>query len=166
MTVLDFIKKNKFLSFLILITAPFLIYVTACLWALIPRIIAGGTCLDFVSGQVPPEAESMFMDKLFTDIGNEDYSWITQIADEDALEEIKALKVNLEGDYNVIYGDDLAGTYDRTVEFETGTIITLYYDGIWHECPDEHVTLEEVEENIRLSRISVRDSHPFSRNSN
>ncbi|MBI5950105.1 MAG: hypothetical protein HY865_00480 [Chloroflexi bacterium] len=106
-----------------------------------------------MSGQVPPKAEDIFFQKVLEAVANEDYQWLATVTTDNALLELKELRPKLSNKYEVVWGDDLAGEYERTLMFDNGTKVFLVFWGSWPNCPDFNVTEEETFENLELISI-------------
>jgi hypothetical protein len=116
----------------------------------------GQFCPDFVSGHVPPKAEDIFLDRLFKATEAKEYEWLATVTNELALRQLKEIQPMVTQGYRVAGGDDLAGLYERQVQFDNGTNVYLMFEGSW-PCPDFIVTEEEVFQRIRLTHIQRRE---------
>ncbi|MFK7805055.1 MAG: hypothetical protein AB8G95_25710 [Anaerolineae bacterium] len=137
-----------------IVSIPFL----CIFWAIFLFATGSSQCLDFASGQVPPEAEERFLKRIFEDTSNNKFGWISLVSDIETVNELKLVQADVSGDFEVIYGDDLAGTYDRILEFDNGLLLAVYYDGVWPECPDHNVTDAEIKKHLRLTGVSIRNN--------
>jgi hypothetical protein len=118
--------------------------------------ITGQFCLDFMSGQVPETAEKRYFELLFTAVTKNDFKTVTQLVDsEHAVDDLQTLKPIISTSYEVIWGDDLAGTYERLFRFDNGTQVYLNYEGFWRQCPDFDVTDEEIRKSVKLIFIEL-----------
>lgn len=124
-------------------------------YCLIIPATTGQFCQDFVSGHVPPKAEEIFLDRLFEAAAAEDYEWLATVANERALRQLKEIQPIVTQGYSVTGGDDLAGLYERRVQFDNGTEVYLTFEGNW-PCPDFVVTEQEVYQRITLTNIERR----------
>jgi hypothetical protein len=115
--------------------------------------ITGQACADFLSGQVPAKAEDLFFQRVFAATVDEDYEWLATVTSGNALLQLKELQPKLSKKYEIIWGDDLTGHYERTVLFDNGTKVYLSFRGSWPTCPDFNVTDKETFENIELLSI-------------
>ena len=130
-----------------------------CSFPFITARITGQFCLDIMSGQVPYVAEERYFNILFTAVENEDFETVAQLVDSEvALEDLKTLRPIISTNYELIWGDDLAGVYERSFRFDNGNQVFLNYYGSWKECPDFNVTDEEVREFITLAFIELEEN--------
>jgi len=118
--------------------------------------MTGQACVDFMSGQVPSKAEDIFFQRVFEAAANEDYQWLATVTTDNALLELKELQPKLSNKYEIIWGDDLTGEYERIVLFDNGTKVLLAFWGMWPSCPDFNVTEKETFENIELFSIEEK----------
>ena len=63
---------------------------------------------------------------------------------------MKEIQPRLSNKYEIIWGDDLTGEYERILQFDNGTKVLLAFWGTWPSCPDFNVTEDEVFENLEL----------------
>jgi len=133
---------------LVLCVGPFFFY---C--ALIPAT-TGQSCLDWVSGHVPRQAEKLFLDRLFVAVQEGDTDWLSAATSSAALGELLSARSQITAAYTVIGGDDLAGLYERRIRFSNGTEAYLTFTGSW-PCPDFVVTAEEVLERLELTQFEI-----------
>jgi len=115
--------------------------------------VTGQACIDFLSGQVPSKAEDIFFQRIFDAAVKEDYQWLATVTTDNALFKVKELQPTLSNNYEIVWGDDLAGEYERIVQFDNGTKVLLAFWGSWPSCPDFNVTEDEVFENLELIYI-------------
>jgi len=118
--------------------------------------MTGQACVDFMSGQVPSKAEDIFFQRVFEAAANEDYQWLATVTTDNALLELKELQPKLSNKYEIIWGDDLTGEYERIVLFDNGTKVLLAFWGMWPSCPDFNVTEKETFESIELFSIEEK----------
>ncbi len=117
--------------------------------------LTGQSCFDFVSGHIPTTAEERFLHRIIEDTVNQDYQWIQTVSSDQALGLLRKIQPQVTIEYKVIFGDDLAGMYERRIEFDSGLEIYLVFDGTWPSCPDFRVTDEEISKNMKLRHIRI-----------
>ena len=122
--------------------------------------ITGQSCIDFVSGHVPTRAEDIFFQRIFSATVNSDYDWLATIATKYALQDLKTVQPKVTAHYEITGGDDLGGTYERTIRFDNGTVMYLTYWSNWPTCPDLVVTEQEVFSNMQIMGIEVVEPRP------
>ena len=115
------------------------------------------TCIDFLSGQVPYKATFLFLDRVVKDTVADDYDWLNEVGDPEAVEALQELQPKLSRSYKIVLSDDLAGLYEYKLEFEDGTLVYLTLWGEWPTCPDFTVTEEEISEYIQLASVREVD---------
>jgi hypothetical protein len=116
------------------------------------RLTPYGLCIDFVSAHVPSIAMERFIERMVQEALAEDYQWIMSVSDPEALQDLQALQPKLTDRYEITFRDDLAGTYEYKLRFHNGVRLYLgFLAHYWPECPDYHVTDEEITERIRLT---------------
>ena len=86
----------------------------------------------------------------------QDYKWLATVSTQDGLENVEEVQPLVTENFKVIGGDDLAGLYERVIEFENGNIVYLTYHGSW-SCPDFIVTEQEVFQKLKLTYIEKRE---------
>ena len=121
-------------------------------------LITGQACLDFLSSHVPPRARKQYMEMVFEATIAEDYQWLSTVADQDAIQELREVRPHISTDFYVVFGDNLGGLYEYRVRFEDGTVTYVTLWGEWPQCPDFWVTEDEICQNIELSSIRIDES--------
>ena len=117
--------------------------------------LTGQACIDFVSGHVPTKAENIFFRRIFGAAVDSDYEWLARIATKNALQDLKVIQPKVTTHFEKTWGDDLGGTYERTIRFDNGTVVYLTYWSYWPTCPDFIVTEQEVVRNMQLMSIET-----------
>ena len=151
-------KKRKFDTLLsrtliFIFLACFVCFLFYCI--IVPNV-TGQFCPDFVSGHVPEKAEELFLQRIMSAIVAQDYNWLATVSTENGLEHIKEIQPLVTKKFKVIGGDDLAGLYERVIEFENGSVVYLTFRGSW-SCPDFVVSEQEIFGNLKLTYIEKRD---------
>lgn len=113
-------------------------------------------CLDPMSGHAPGVALEQFIEQVVEATIEEDYSWLVTVANDSSVENLMALQPVLTEDYTVVPLDDLGGTYEYEVRFDSGTTLYFILISQWPKCPDFRVTEQEVLENVRLHHVERR----------
>jgi hypothetical protein len=116
----------------------------------------GQNCLDPASGHVPEKAKKIFLDKVFDSIVKQNYEWLSTVSTTEALNQLKEIQPMVTENYKIIRGDDLAGMYERVIQFDNGVEIYLVFFGSW-SCPDFSITEEEVFQRLKLAGIEKQE---------
>jgi len=120
-----------------------------------PPLITGQACTDWLSGHVPPKAQTQFLDRVFQAIVDGDDTWLRTVSQPGALDWLDKLRPYVSTEYEFLLRDDLAGLYEYRVQFEDGATAYVTLHGEWPQCPDFRVTDEEVFTHIQLTSIRL-----------
>ena len=118
-------------------------------------LVTGQACFDFLSGHVPPRAMRRYLEMAFEAALAGDDVWLSTAVQQDALADLKEIQPHLSTDFDIVFGDSLAGLYEYRVRFLDGTIAYVTLHGRWHQCPDLRVTDDEIQRNIELCSIRI-----------
>jgi hypothetical protein len=84
-----------------------------------------------------------------------DDAWLSTVVRDGALDDLKAVRAHVSTEFDIVFGDNLAGLYEYRVRFQDGTVTYVTLHGQWHQCPDFRVTDDEIRQNIELASIYV-----------
>ena len=140
------------------------IFISVCMVPLIYccglPLITGQACGDWLSGHVPPKAQTQFLDRVFQAIVDGDDAWLQTVSRAGALDWLGKLRPHVSTEYEFLLRDDLAGHYEYRVQFEDGATAYVNLHGEWPQCPDFRVTEEEVFTHIQLTSIRLEKPAP------
>jgi hypothetical protein len=142
-----------------LIILLFIIVVTAIVrFMMIPSLmplITGQNCEDVNSGQIPPTAETRFLERIFSEAMRGETGWLTQVSSPEALAQVKVIAPKMTSGYTITWQENSGGLYRRQIRFNNDVTVLLTYSGLWTECPDLVISDEEIALNLQLMGIQI-----------
>jgi len=112
------------------------------------------SCIDLLSGNVPLQAQELFIQRIIEKTIEEDYDWLVSVGHEKVARDLIDLKPKMTASYTIVASDNFGGTYEYSIRFENGTKLYLDLLGQWPSCLDFKVTEEKVLQNIQLIYVS------------
>lgn len=152
---------KKYLIILLLIVVLTALARFLLLPALAPAM-AGQDCNDTESGQIPAQAERMFLDRVLADAQSGNLAWLQQVSTPRAVTQLQGIKPLLSRNYTITWRQNSGGLYQRQLQLDNGKVVLLTYAGLWPECPDLSVTEEEIMLHLQLMGVELLQEEDVS----
>jgi hypothetical protein len=150
-------KINRLARYLLLFVGIIILGCISFYFVIVPNT-TGQFCLDFLSGHIPPTAQKIFLEEVFSEIATQDYEQLSTIngMNNTLLARMKEIQPSVTEKFEVVGGDSFGSSYERIIQFENDSRVYISFLGTW-SCPDFVVTNDEVFQRIQLTNIMKQE---------